>query len=272
VYGSQNIGGIINIVMKNGRTAPGTFAEAATGSADLFQGKFQTGGQGESLDWYLGLSAGKKGDYHSGHGGSRMDNTRWERRGVTAGLGFQFNPDHRLDLNMRTDGAYDVGFRGSAANIYARDDRYNQSADLAYSGKTADGKYRWLAHAYSVHDVEDYDWAAPVTANTQSDHMKRRLDIQGLRFQPQASLWKGNDLLLGWDWEKSRLRSDRNRVAVPGMTVAQSAPYDNNQTETVNAFYFEDSQKFLDDRLTIRGGVRRTLGTTRQDRTPISPI
>jgi vitamin B12 transporter len=270
VYGSQNIGGVINIIMKNGRTAPGTFAEAAAGSADLLQGKIQTGGQGESLDWYLGLSSGKKGDYHSGRGGTEMDNTSWKRRGVTAGLGVQFNPDHRLDLSMRTDGVYDAGFRGSRANIYAKDDRYNQSADLSYSGKTADGKYRWLAHAYSVHDVEDYRWPFPMSASTQSDHSKRRLNIQGLRFQPQATLWKGNDLLLGWDWEKSRLRSDRKRVAVPGKEalVNQQPPYDNNQTERVSAFYFEDSQKLLDDRLTIRGGVRRTQGTTRLDWTP----
>ncbi len=265
VYGSQNIGGIINIIMKTGRTAPGTFAEAAGGSADLFQGKLQTGGQWESLDWYLGVSAGKKGDYHSGRGGEEMDNTSWKRRGVTAGLGFQFNTDNRLDLNVRSDGIYDAGFRGSAANIFSKDDRYNQSADLSYMGKTSDNKYRWLVNAYSVHDVDDFHWAAPMTAKTQSDHNQRRLDIQGIRFQPQATLWQGNDLLLGWDWEKSKLRSDRDRVAIPGATVAQSAPYDNNQTETVNAFYFEDLQKLLDDRLTLRGGVRRTLGTTRLD-------
>ena len=276
VYGSQNIGGIINVIMKAGRTAPGTFVDVAAGSSDLLQGKLQHGGQSESADWYIGLSGGEKGDYSSGKGGSSLDNTSWDRRGLTAALGYQFNPQHRLDVNLRTDGIYDAGFRGSGANIYSKDDRYNQSIDLNYSGRTEDDRVRWMVHGYKVHDVDDFHWASPIIRNsagnpapgTQLDHNERKLDIEGLRVQPGMTLWQGNDLLLGWDWEKSRLRSDRFRVGVPGNPLTQIAPYDNNQTETVNAYYFEDSQKLLDDRLVLRGGVRRTLGTTSLDWTP----
>jgi vitamin B12 transporter len=276
VYGSQNIGGIINIMMKTGRTAPGTLVDLVAGSSDLLQGKLQHGGQTEHADWYIGLSSGRKGDYRSGKGGSKLDNTAWDRLGLTAGLGYQFNAQQRLDVNLRSDGIYDAGFRGSGANIYSKDDRYNQSIDLNYSGKTRDERVRWTVHGYKVRDVDDFRWASPIIRNaagnpapgTQVDHNERRLDIQGLRVQPGMTLWRGNDLLLGWDWEKSRLRSERFRVGVPGNPLAQVSPLDNNQTETVNAYYFEDSQKLLDDRLVLRGGVRRTLGTTSLDWTP----
>jgi len=276
VYGSQNIGGIINIIMKDGRTAPGTLVDLAAGSSDLLQGTLQHGGQNGNVDWYIGLSGGEKGDYRSGRGGGKLDNTAWDRRGLTAALGYQFNPQHRLDMNVRSDGIYDAGFRGSAANIHSQDDRYNQSIDLGYSGKTQDDRVRWTVHGYKVRDVDDFHWASPIIRNaagnpapgTRMDHNTRRLDIEGLHVQPGMTLWRGNDLLLGWDWEKSRLRSDRFRVGVPGNPLAQIPPYDNNQTETVNAFYFEDAQKLVDDRLVLRGGVRRTLGTTRLDWTP----
>ena len=276
VYGSQNIGGIINIIMKNGRTAPGTLLDLAAGSSDLLQGKLQHGGQSENADWYIGLSGGKKDDYRSGKGGSTLKNTAWDRRGLTAALGYQFDPQHRLDVNLRSDGIYDAGFRGSGANIYSEDDRYNQSIDLSYSGKTQDERIRWLVHGYKVRDVDDFRWASPIIRSstgtpalgTQSDYNERQLDIEGLRVQPGMTLWQGNDILIGWDWEKSRLRSDRYRVGVPGNNLTQIAPYDNNQTETVNAFYFEDAQKFFDDRLVLRGGVRRTLGKTSLDWTP----
>ena len=276
VYGSQNIGGIINIIMKDGRTAQGTLFDLAAGSSDLLQGKVQYGGQSEKADWYIGLSGGTKDDYRSGKGGSTMDNTAWDRRGLTAALGYQLDPLHRFDVNLRTDGIYDVGFRGSGANLYSEDDRYNQSIDLSYSGKTQDERARWLLHAYKVRDVDDFRWASPTIRNsagnpapgTRLDHNERQLDVEGFRVKPSMTLWKGNDLLLGWDWEKSRLRSERYRVGVPGNNLGQIAPYDNNQTETVNAFYFEDSQKFFDDRLVLRGGVRRTLGETSLDWTP----
>src|SRR3954469_8345731 len=43
IYGSQNMGGVINIIMKTGRTAPGTFVEGSGGSWGLEQGKAQNG-------------------------------------------------------------------------------------------------------------------------------------------------------------------------------------------------------------------------------------
>jgi len=45
VYGSQNIGGIINIIMKDGRTAPGTLVDLAAGSSDLLQARCSMAGR-----------------------------------------------------------------------------------------------------------------------------------------------------------------------------------------------------------------------------------
>ena len=54
IYGSQNMGGVINIIMKTGRTAPGTFVEGSGGSWGLEQGKAQNGGVYKGFDWYVG--------------------------------------------------------------------------------------------------------------------------------------------------------------------------------------------------------------------------
>lgn len=276
IYGSQNMGGVINIILKTGRTAPGTLMEGSGGSWGLVQGKAQTGGVYDAVDWYLGTSAGRRGDYHAGRGGGTMDNTGWQRFGVTGALGLQINPDHRLDFSLRSDGVYDVGFRGSAANTLSEDNRYNQSFDVGYSGQLPDGSVRWFLQGYAVHDVDDFKWASPIirggngrpAPGTAADFNRRALDIVGTRFQPRATLWQGNELLAGWDWEQSRLRSNRIRAGVPGNPLAQVSPQDNNQSETVNGLYLEDSQKLFDDRLTVRGGVRRTFGTTSFDWTP----
>lgn len=276
VYGSQNIGGVINIILKTGRTAPGGNIKASTGSWGLAQGQAQYGGVKNGFDYFAGVTGGNRDDYHSGSGGSVMKNTSWKRFGAYGALGYQFNEDHRVEATLRTDGIYDAGFRGSGANLISKDDRFNNSFDITYRGQTPGGKYRWMLQGYAVQDVDDFHWASPVNRGSNGlpargtawDHNRRQLEIVGTRFQPSMTLWQGNDLLLGWDWEQSRLRSDRFRIGVPGNYLGQVSPQDNNQSETVNGFYIEDSQKFFDDRVTVRGGIRRTFGTTSFEWTP----
>jgi vitamin B12 transporter len=276
IYGSQNIGGVINIILKTGRTAPGTMIEAVGGSWGLLKGKAQTGGVYDSIDYYAGISGGQRDDYHSGRGGTTMANTSWKRFGLTGALGLQINPDHRIETTLRTDGIYDAGFRGSGANTISQEDRFNNSFDMTYRGKMPGGQYRWMLQGYAVQDVDNFRWASPVirggnglpARGTSADYNRRELNVVGTRFQPSATLWAGNDLLAGWDWERSTLRSTRDRIGVPGNPLAQVAPQDNNQSETVNALYIEDSQKLFDDRLVLRGGMRRTFGTTSFEYTP----
>jgi vitamin B12 transporter len=276
IYGSQNIGGVINIILKTGRTAPGTLLEAGGGSWGLLQGKAQTGGVYDAIDWYTGISGGQRDDYRSGRGGSTMVNTGWKRLGLTGALGLQISPNHRVDVSLHNDGVYDVGFRGSGANTISKEDRYNSSVDMTYNGQLPGGMLRWMLQGYAVQDVDNFRWASPIirggnglpAPGTSSDHNRRQLDVFGTRFQPRATLWQGNELLLGWDWESSQLRSNRHRIGVPGNPLAQVSPQDNNQSENVNALYIEDSQKFFDDRMTVRGGVRRTFGTTSFEWTP----
>lgn len=275
IYGSQNMGGVINIIMKSGANPPPSQAGVGVGSWGGVQANAQTSGGDERFDWYFGVSGGQRDDYETGKGGGKLANTGWERRGFAGSLGFQFDDLNRVELKLRTDGIYNAGFRGSGANTVSRDDRSNASVDLSYEGRTRDERIGWMAQLYSVRDEDEFKWASPVVRSgtaavpgTSRDYNDRKLDIVGSRLQPRFKLGEGNDLLLGYDWERSRLRSDRFRVSLPGGPTGQVAPYDNNQTEQVNALYVEDSQSFIDDRLTVRGGARRTWGTTRFDPTP----
>ncbi|MES2533796.1 MAG: TonB-dependent receptor [Pseudomonadota bacterium] len=275
IYGSQNMGGVINIIMKSGANSPPSQAGVTIGSWGLVTATAQTSGATDAADWYFGVSGGRRGDYDSGKGGGTLANTGWERRGFSGAVGFQLNELNRVDLQLRTDGIYNAGFRGSGANTVSKDDRTNASFDATYEGRTADDRFSWMAQAYLVQDEDEFKWASPVVRSgtaavpgTRSDYNIRKLDIAGTRLQPRFKLGEGNDLLLGYDFERSKLRSDRVRVALPGGPSGQVAPYDNNQTEHVNALYFEDAQKFIDDRLTLRGGARQTWGKTSFDATP----
>ncbi|WIM09057.1 TonB-dependent receptor [Enhydrobacter sp.] len=274
IYGSQNMGGVVNIILKTGRTAPGTLAEMDAGSFGLIEGRLQNGGTYKGVDWYLGLSGGKQDDYQVG-GGQVELNTAWSRMGGTGAVGWQIDDDNRIDTTIRTDGVYGAGFRGSSANIFAFDTRYNQSIDVSYNGKTPDGRGHLFAQGYYVQDVDDLNNPSPLTsliappARTFTDHNHRRIDIEGVRVQPRYRFWPSNELLAGVDWERSWIISYRFRAGGPAVT--QLSPQDNNETDNVWALYAEDAQKLFDDRLTVRAGVRQTWGTTSLLATPNAP-
>ena len=274
VYGSQNMGGVINIILKTGRTAPGNLVEGETGSWNLAQGKVQSGGEYKSFDWYADVDGGMQNNYQVG-GGQPESNTAWSRMGAMAALGWQIDPENRIDVTARTDGIYNTGFRGSSANIFAFDNRYNDSIEFAYNGRTPDGRGNLFFQFYAVKDVDDLNNPSPlsnlnaVAARTTIDHNNRTLDIMGTRLQPRYKLWSSNELLVGFDWEKSWITSNRNRAG--GLAVTQLSPQDNNEADNVYALYAEDSQNFLDDRLVVRGGFRQTFGTTSLLATPNAP-
>ncbi|MCD2513990.1 TonB-dependent receptor [Comamonas endophytica] len=279
VYGSQNMGGVINIILRTGASGGGNRASVVGGGSGLWRADTQISGASERWDWYVGANAGGRDDYDSGRGGGEMRNTSYKRRGASGALGWQLADLHRVELQLRTDGIYNAGFRGSGANIFSRDNRYNQSADLRYEGALPGGRVSWLAHAYAFTDVDEFNWASPVIRSgtsavpgTARDYNHRQLDATGLRLQPRLRLSDSNDLLLGFDYEKNRLRSDRERNAMPGGPAGQVAPYDTNQTEHTHALYLEDAQTFFGDRLTLRAGLRRTWGETRFDQTPNVPL
>jgi vitamin B12 transporter len=276
IYGSQNMGGVVNLIMKTGHSFTGGAAEITGGSWGLIQGDAQYGVQLGKFDAYVGLSAGSRGDYHTGEGGGKEINTAWKRQGASAAAGYQVDDNNRLEFALRSDGIYDAGFRGSAASYASHEDRFNNSGDLVYTGKLPGGRLDWSEHLYDVRDVDDLKWAAPVVRGsngqpapgTSKDYDKRTLRILGSQFRPHAQLWTGNDILVGWDWERSVLRSSRFRQGVGGATLSQIAPLDNNQTDRFDALYFEDAQRLLDERITLRGGLRHTSGQTSLDPTP----
>jgi len=271
MYGSQAIGGIINIIMKDGRNTEGGRIDARIGSAGLRQTHAEWAkawGEEEAVATYLGGTWGRKDDYKGGKGAGTQINTQWQRYGGLGNVDWRINDSNDVSLMLRSDGIYDVGFRGSGANRYAKDDRINQSIDLSWNFDPAELPFKWNLHSYMVYDEDYFKWASPrANPGTSKDYNKRKLYIMGLKFQPTINLGQHNDLMLGVDLEHSKLRSDRERLGLAGNPLPVN-PQDLNQTEKVFAFYAEDTQRLFSDRLTLRAGVRYTRGETSVDSTP----
>lgn len=268
IYGSGAMGGVINIILKSGRNSTGGFAELSTGSWGLLAGRGHMAGRNETSDFYIGLSGARRDSYSSGAGGGLMGNTQYQRLGITGVFGHQLNDLNRIDVTVRSDGIYGAGFRGSSWSTFNLDQRTNASFDLVWTGRTASDFARWTLHNYLVADQDIFRWASR-GGGTRLDINRRHLNIMGTKFEPIFTLFPGNELLLGINLERSWLRSWRYREAInPPYTMTQVAPQDSNQTDSLMAFYAENSQRFFDDRLVLRAGIRHTRGTTSFDPTP----
>ncbi|HHJ4328429.1 TPA: TonB-dependent receptor, partial [Klebsiella pneumoniae] len=273
IYGSQAIGGVVNIITRSGQNSEGNALSLQTGAWGLGQGSLYGSGRSDSHSYYLGVDAGRRGDYASADG--TQHNTAWKRHGGLLSLSFGQPDEQRVELSLRSDGIYDAGFRGSQWDYNNYDNRYNQSLDIHWSARPRDW-LNWSAQAYALRDVDDLHWGSERQSNGNpgfaKDHIERTLDAYGLKMMPQLLLGSQTDLLLGLDLEKSRLRNDRWRIAMNGSTSSQVAPYDINSDDLNAALYAELIQRAFDDRLTLRGGARYSYGRFRTVSTQHMPL
>jgi vitamin B12 transporter len=270
MFGSQAIGGIINIITKTGRNTKGGEIDVRAGSWGWLQTHAQYAnafGPAEDAAIYVGGSFGKRDSYHAGKGSMpREKNTQWNRYGGLADVNLRLNEDNNLTFTIRSDGSYNTGFRGSGGNYASREDRSNHSLDVIWEYNPDNAMLSFRLHNYMVLDVDEFKWAT-LRTGVLLDHNMRKLSIIGTKFQPLFKLTETNELRAGVDFEYSRLRSERYRILAASGRQGFS-PYDLNQTEKVLAFYLEDTQRLFDDRFTLRAGIRHTFGWLSSDYTP----
>lgn len=265
LYGSQAMGGVINLILKDGLTSPGVEAEIEGGSFGLARGGAAWGTSAGRFDLRVSGHAGRQGDYESGKDSPLpMTNTSWEQRSATVALGFTRSPRERLTLQLRTDGMYDAGFRGSAWDLDNYDNRSNQSLDLSYLWSTTDEGWTLNLSSYRYRDVDDFHWGSEIVRNAQNrpapgfdvDNNERRNTGYGFKATLTAARFAHNTTWAGVDGDWMRLRSSRFRVPVPGGATSQIPPFDNNADTRNVGVFAETSLRLAGDRLTLRGGLR----------------
>jgi vitamin B12 transporter len=278
IYGSQAIGGVINIITRNSQNTEGRFIQGAAGSWGLVQGNAYAADRLDSAGYYIGLSGGRRDSYEAGRGAREqpLANTAWNRLGALVSTGYDFDDRNHLEVIARTDGTYDTGFRGSQWSFTSLEDRYNQSADAILTGRSIDNAYAWTAQAYFFNDVDDLDWTAfrqrTGAPGNSIDHNRRTQQAAGMKLVPEFRLSESNLLLAGLDVEQARLNSQRFIQRVGGGVTPQIAPLDNNERDTSVGLYAEDVQHVFEDRLALRAGLRYTYGNQELLTTPNQPL
>src|ERR1043165_5841105 len=140
IYGSQAIGGVVNIILRNGTNTDGNFVQGATGSWGLVQGNAYSSGTLKNYDYYVGLGGGRRDSSQAGQGAPEqpLSNTAWNRMSGMVASGYNFDARNHVEVMARHDGTYDTGFRGSQWSSNSNEGRQNDSVDAIYRGRSID--------------------------------------------------------------------------------------------------------------------------------------
>ena len=247
-YGSTAMGGVVNVITKQGKGKPTFFVEGMLGSFGYLEKSVGFSGKINMVDFSGSFSRSSMDDYDTADNveGDRYYNTGYHRKdNYSLNIGAEFFPGNRIGLIYTN---YDAERIGTPDCLYQNDlddykDSSNRTLDLIYDGKTSDGLFSWKARYYEGKDKNK--WFDPVASNPSGydDDIPRKLTVDHKGAQAQVSI--NQEYLLvtaGFDWMNYETEDDT---------------YSPKNTEYDNPAYFLLAKaRLFDQKFIISGGLR----------------
>ncbi len=247
-YGSSAVGGIVNVITRQGKSKPTFFVECMLGSFDYLEKNVGFSGKVNMFDFSGSFSRSKMDDYDTADNieGDKYYNTGYHRKDNTSlNIGVEFLPQNRVGLIYTN---YDDEHVGNPDALYQNDlddykDSNNRNLDFTYDGRTSEGLFSWKARYYEGKNKDTgFD---PIVSNPDSfdDGLPYKVKVDHKGAQAQVSFNQEYLLLTtGYDWMNYRTEDDT---------------YSPKSTEYDNPAYFVLAKtRFFEKRLIFSGGLR----------------
>lgn len=243
-YGSAAMGGVVNVITRQGKDKPTAFVEGYLGSFEHEEGSVGFSGQVKGFDFSGSYTTGSMDDYDTADG-KRYHNTGYdEKEDCSLNLGFEFLPGNRIGVICNYFDGDQVGNPGylSQNDLDDYKDTSNKSIDFIYDGGTTDGLFSWMARYFRGEDEDR--WSDPTGSNPDGwdDGVpsEQKTDQEGA--QAQVSLNLENILVTaGFDWVNYEVKTTWD---------PKKSEYDNP------AGFLLAKARLLDNRLILAGGLR----------------
>jgi len=247
-YGSAAMGGIVNVITKQGKDKPAFFAEGMLGSFSYLEKSVGFSGKVNIFDFSGAFSRSKMDDFDTADNieGDRYYNTGYHREdNYSLNIGAEFFHGNRVGLIYTN---FDIDRIGNPDALYQNDlddyeDSSNRSLDLTYDGRTSEGLFSWKAKYYEGKNKDK--WFDPIASNPDGwdDDLPRKVTTDYKGAQAQISLNQGYLLVTtGFDWMNYETEDDTYSP--------KSTEYDNP------AYFLLAKTRLLDKRLIFSGGLR----------------
>ncbi len=238
-YGASAMGGVINVITREGTKKLSIQAEGTLGSWDYEKGAASISGKVKNIDFSFSGSRESQDDYRTAHG-DRYDNTGFDRKErISLSAGWTFTPSHRIGAIFTRYEGEGIGspdyFSENDPDDYVDDDIY--SIDFIYDGQTSDTFLAWKLRYFQGKDEHEI-FDPEISAHTPT--YTRDTDHQGCQAQVTAK-WSQTHLTAGFDWTHYEIENT----------------YSDGENEYDNpAFLLMTKTRLMDEKLVLSFGGR----------------
>jgi vitamin B12 transporter len=240
LYGSQAMGGVINIITKKAKEEGiYGFVGIDIGSWDYWktegEGKLKKG----PFEFYLSVSRSSRDNFKSKNYGE-IENTAYNDESLSFRLGYTFLEKHHISIGMQHWRGWDIGSPGA---------RYSPDPDN-FSNKERNGievgySFRTLKIDYYLVKNED-EWHGGMTKGPGTSSITiTKTDTMGASIQNTFNIGPVR-LVTGTDWIRVKVTSSRNI----------GAPYNPNSRYNTYGIFAEARTKLIDQKLLLNIGLR----------------
>ncbi|MBW1794941.1 MAG: TonB-dependent receptor [Deltaproteobacteria bacterium] len=161
-YGSAAMGGVINVITRQGKDKPTAFVEGVLGSWG--HEEWSTGGSGKynKLD-FSGSYTNQSMDEYDTANGDKYRNTGYDRQeSYSLNSGYEFLPGNRIGVIYHNFNADNIGcsdkLSGNDLDDYK--DTSNESIDIIYDGRTPGAPFSWKLRYFDGEDGNEWFFPA----------------------------------------------------------------------------------------------------------------
>ncbi len=236
-YGASAIGGVVNIITKQGHNKPSFYAEETLGSWNYQQTSAGGSGQFKAFDFSFNASKSSQDDYNTASGDKYYNTGFDSKEDISLNAGWTFAPENRIGVTYTGHEGEGIGSPDKLSQNDLDDyvDHANKSVDLVYDGQTHDGFLMWKLRYFDGKD--EYN----VFEGSNPSYFKDT-DQQGAQAQVTAK-WDYARVTAGVDWTNYAI-NDTNTIA------GEENTFDNP------AAFLMAKIKLMDNKLVLSTGGR----------------
>jgi len=239
LYGSSAMGGVINIITKEGKEGFHGSIGGEIGSWDYWKTQADLSGKEGPFDFYLTVSRSSSGDYEAKDYG-KIQNTGYDDETVSARFGYRLFDSHHISIGFQHWKGWEIGSPGAR---YSPDpDNYSDKGrdgfDIGYKTETFNAKY------YLIKDRDE--WHGGMTSGIGNSNISlTKTDTQGTSIQKTFPIGD-HRVIAGGQWDRIEVDSSRNT----------GAPYRPNSEYDSYGVFTEGRLSLLNKKLLLSAGLR----------------
>lgn len=202
LYGTQAMGGVVNVITKRAKKEGLQFEVGAEGGSwDYYKGKAELMGKRGNFDFYFLGTRGTQNDYSTKRWG-KIKNSDYDDETVSLKLGYKLWEVHDLLFSFQHYKGWNIGSPGARyePDINDYSDKGRNSYTLSYSSPLLKGSFYYINDEDEWHGLNETtyekEWTYYKKTESYGTNLQKELKVKSLR------------LLLGGEFHGVKIKTD----------------------------------------------------------------